>query len=440
MTVAKSDDITRLIEAMVKGGGARAETFFVSHGLGRAYSSVGKGWGTQKHVNAAIMQAERAGRLVEVVEAGLIAYELAPSESPSTHRTSRGGTVPHQISATSRLFISHASVDEELAEALSDLIRLGTGLSHERILCTSLEGMGIPVGTTDYLEFIRGQLSDAGLVLPLFTPAFFDSEACLIEIGAMWGLEMPRFPLLVPPVDYARVEELLGKIQGAKINQSKGLSDLHDRIVHTFGLTANTAMWERNKAKFEERLPELLERLAASSRVDAKDLTAAELRTTAVESQVAELEARVTALTEQNLALHAAKTADEAAAALAPHSEIERFEVVAQAASEAMACLSSAVRRALYEDLGQGQSYQPDESSGDLEDAERARREDLLAYDEDEGYSPNYKDPQVAEARYALDELFYGDWSGDFGGWFQERYRKRWTAESLTVWKALGLV
>jgi hypothetical protein len=47
--------------------------------------------------------------------------------------------------------------------------------------------MSIPTGTTDYLEFLRTQISDAGLVLPLFTPAFFDSEVCLIEVGAMWG-------------------------------------------------------------------------------------------------------------------------------------------------------------------------------------------------------------------------------------------------------------
>ena len=80
MLVAKSEDITRLIEAMVDGGGARAEAFFVAHGLGLAYDSVSKGWGIRKHVNAALLQAERDGRQDEIVEAGLEAYDLTAGE------------------------------------------------------------------------------------------------------------------------------------------------------------------------------------------------------------------------------------------------------------------------------------------------------------------------------------------------------------------------
>jgi hypothetical protein len=438
--VAKSEDITRLIEAMVDGGGARAEGFFVAHGLGLAYDSVSKGWGIRKHVNAALLQAERDGRQDEIVEAGLEAYDLTAGELASTKRTSSGGIVP-QISVDSRVFISHASADKELADALADLIRLGTGLSHERILCTSLEGMGIPVGTTNYLEYLREQLSGAGLVLPLFTPAFFDSEVCLIEIGAMWGLQMPAFPLLVPPVDYGRVEKFLGKFQGAKIEQSAGLSQLHDRIVRTFSLKAETSMWEEKKTRFDKRLPSLLKSLAESTRVDANDLKAAKRRTTEIEAQVAGLEAKFKELEEQNRALHTAKTADEADAAMAPKDEIEQFDELSKAAAETVRLLSRAVRLALYEDLGRSEYYRPDAFSSDAEDAERAQRDDLLAYDEDDGgYTPNYDDPAMGDAREALVSLLHSHWSDDFEQWFRTKYRKRWAANSLPVWDALKLV
>lgn len=438
--MATSDDITRLIDAMVQGGGAQAEGFFVAHGLGLAYDSVGKGWGIRKHVTTALLQAQRQNREREIVEAGLKAYGLEPSQ-PARSRPLRKASVVPKGSSTSRVFISHASADKEIADALADLIRLGTGLSHERILCTSLEGMGIPVGTTDYLEYLRAQLSDAGLVLPLLTPAFFDSEVCLIEIGAMWGLQMPAFPLLVPPVDYARVERLLGKFQGARINQSAGLSQLHDQIVRTFGLTAATAMWEAKKASFEKKLPDLLQNLAEGTRVSAKEFNAAERRAAKLKLRTKKLQARIDELEEQNRALHNAKTIAEANAATAPRSEIARFEAAAEAAAEAVNSFNRPVCMALYEDLGRNDYYRPEQFSGEAEDAERAYRDDLLSYDEDEGgYSPNYEDPAVGEARDALAELFHMNWSDDLEDWFRNKYRKRLAAKSLPVWEALALV
>ena len=45
---------------------------------------------------------------------------------------------------TGKVFISHATEDKPLAEALSDLIEAGIGLTHDQIFCTSLAGQGIP--------------------------------------------------------------------------------------------------------------------------------------------------------------------------------------------------------------------------------------------------------------------------------------------------------
>jgi hypothetical protein len=64
------------------------------------------------------------------------------------------------------------------------------------------------------------------------------------------GLGQSAFPLIVPPVGFARVEKLLGKVQAAKIDQEKGLSELHDRIVQVFGLTAKTPMWNKKRKQF----------------------------------------------------------------------------------------------------------------------------------------------------------------------------------------------
>jgi hypothetical protein len=439
--VADSEDITNLIEAMVAGGGSRAEAFFIARGLGSAYASVDKGYGIRKHVNAALLRAEKDGHLAEVVADGLFEYRLADAKPVQTRqpRSNKGGSVA-TVSATGRVFISHASADKALADALADLIRLGTGLSHERILCTSLDGMGIPVGTKDYLEFLREQISDAGLVLPLFTPAFFDSEVCLIEVGAMWGLGMPRFPLLVPPVDFPRVEKLLGKVQGAKIDKSSGLSELHDQIIASFGLIGSTPMWEAKKAAFEKRLPGLLKKLTPVSRVGAADLKAVEDRAAQLEDQIAELDEKIERLEAQNRDLHAAKTAKEADAAIAPDDEIDRFRLAVKAATAALKELPYVVREAIYEDYGNNDLYRPDPHSDDSEGADQARKDDILQYNaEDGGYYPNRDDPSVQDAYDAIEDLFEVDWSEDLEDWFRREYRKNFAKGTQAVWEALAL-
>lgn len=435
------DAIAALVEAMRTGGGSRAETFFIAHGLGTAYNSVSKNYGIQKHVNAALLQAEREGRHDEIVRKGLAAYGLDDTITNESEARVASSSSP-QISPTSRVFISHASVDVALADSLADLLRLGTDLPSDRILCTSLEGMGIPTGTADYLEFLRSQISDAGLVLPLFTPAFFDSEVCLIEIGAMWGLRQRVFPVIVPPIDFARVEKLLGKVQGARIDQERGLSELHDRIVGVFGLVAKTPMWNKKRQQFEEKLPSLLANLAEGTRVAATDLKKAKkqaakhkARTEALEEQLRETQDRL----DEAIAVKTKEMLDEATRPRG--TVIEQFEATAEAASDALGGLSSGVREAIYEELGQGELFRPDQYSGHQEDAEIALRDDILKYDEDNGgYYLNADDPAIEEAVNAVNELFDRNWGDEVEAWFRRRHRKRLSVKVRATWVALDLL
>lgn len=423
------------------GGGSRAETFFISQGLGAAYNSVGKGYGIQKHVNAAILQAEREGRQEEVLRAGLAAYGLdVPASTGNEERV--GPAIARKASSTSRLFISHASADKDLADALADLLRLGTDLPSDRIICTSLDGMGIPTGTENYLEFLRAEISDAGLVLPLLTPAFFDSEVCLIEIGAMWGLGQPSFPIIVPPVDYARVERLLGKFQSGTISQKKGLAELRDRIVETFGMRHNTPLWDAKYEQFEAKLPALLDGLAEGTRVPAADLAAAKTQGSRLKTKVRLLEKELLDLRDQLAEVAAAKTREQLDAATRPRgSAIQAFEAAAEVAQNALERFTGGVREALYEELGQGELYRPEQYSSRQEEAELARRDDLLGFDEDNGgYYLNTDDPQIDEAVQAVNALFDREWSDDVATWFMSTYKKRLSVKVRATWVALDLL
>ncbi len=428
----------RLITAMVDGGDARAGSFFLSHGLGPAYYSLGRGYSIRARVNAALNSAEAQERLDTVLQAGLGFYDLGDSVAEDDRTASRIGDSATNMNG--QLFISHASADEELADSLTDLLRLGTDLTRERIVCTSLDGMSIPVGTMDYLEHLRKSLTSARLVLPLITPAFFDSEVCLIEIGAMWGMRQETFPLLVPPIDFPRMEGLLGKVQAAKIDTPGDLSRLHDIIVRAFGLRPDTAMWEGKKVQFERKLPSLLKGLAPARRRSAADFEEAVERGVALQQRVEVLTGQLDELREQNRRLLAAKTADQAVRALAPPDEIARFQSAVRDAKELMDGLSRAVRTAIYEDHANDQPYRPARPSSEAADAERALRQDLLTFNEESGYFPNDGDPTIEAALGALSEVFEVHWSPDLKAWFRNNYNKNFTASSQPVWEALGLL
>ena len=71
----------------------------------------------------------------------------------------------------SGIFISHATADRDLVNALVDLLQTGIGIPHDKIFCTSLKGHGIPEGE-NFADFIRAKLQGAGHVIMVITPSY----------------------------------------------------------------------------------------------------------------------------------------------------------------------------------------------------------------------------------------------------------------------------
>lgn len=427
-----------VIKAIVAAGGAEAQSFFLEVGLGRAYASVSQYDKIQARVNAALLRAEHDGNLHEVIEQARERFMKDSVGSPSLKRRVADKPVRN------KLFISHASADKELADRLVDLIQLGTNLSNDLVLCTSLEGLGIPEGERNYIEYLRTELVNAKLVLPLLTPAYFDSEMCLVELGGLWALdELETFPLLVKPIDYARLEKLLGKVQSAKIDSTAGLSRLHDRIVKLFGLSPKTDRWEIKRTRFMDELDDVLSRLSSPKRVPAKDLTAAQqalknekLRHTRTKQKLAETE-------QQRDQLKELKDPVEVNEILISGDEEKAFEQLSTAAKVSVARFSRVVQQALYEDIGNNELLRihPLEDRDSSEAAQAAVRRDELKYDDDEsGYYPNRDDESITEAFEAITDLFEYKWSDHFLAAWAKDHKKKFKSSSLPVWEALGLM
>lgn len=249
-------------------GGSRAQSFFLAHGLGATWAQVSRGSGIRAHVNACLTMAERTGRLDEVIDAGLLEYEITDTEA-SMGISDDAASTRRVKASRRRVFVSHASRDRQLAQALTDLLRLGADVSADNIRCTSVEGLGISVGVRNWNEYLRGEIEAAALVVPMLTPSYLASRMCLLELGAVWARpDVSIFPVVVKPVTYPDLEGVFGQTQGGRIDDKARLSELRDTVAAALSLSSGrTGMWEEQRDKFLASLPGLLQGIEETGQV-----------------------------------------------------------------------------------------------------------------------------------------------------------------------------
>jgi hypothetical protein len=167
-----------------------------------------------------------------------------------------------------RIFVTHASSDQPLAEALARYILSTSQLDESQVFCSSAEGMGIPVGD-QLINHLESVLRNTSVVVQLVTPAYLRSEYCMWELGATWiRRSIQKFPMHVPEINPADIREgpLAHRIM-SPIDEV-GLSELHRRICEKLKLTIRKPA-KRTVERFIARVPGLV----AESQIRYRDLT-----------------------------------------------------------------------------------------------------------------------------------------------------------------------
>lgn len=167
------------------------------------------------------------------------------------------------------VFISHALKDRDVAQTLVTLIEEGIGVPEKEIFCSSLPGYGIPTGE-QFIGYIKEQLQGPKVVVLLLTPAYFESKFCSSELGAAWAMSHAIYPILVPPLQYADVKDVLLGTQVTKIEDDVGYNQLRDHLQKS--VTCNEASgtkWDTKRRAFLKTLETLLPKVAPASQVSA---------------------------------------------------------------------------------------------------------------------------------------------------------------------------
>jgi hypothetical protein len=182
------------------------------------------------------------------------------------------------------VFLSHAVKDKAIAAELVTLIEEGIGVPEAEIFCSSLDGYSIPNGK-NFVTYIKEQITAPKVVVLLLTPAYFESKFCLSELGAAWIMSHDIFPILVPPLHYSDVKDVLLGTQVAKIDDDIKYNQLRDRLAEVVTLNATSSTkWDTKRRAFLKNIAPLVADIAGPSMASTKMLK--ELQAKLAEAQV----------------------------------------------------------------------------------------------------------------------------------------------------------
>ena len=95
------------------------------------------------------------------------------------------------------LFISHSSADEAIASSLVAMLRT-LGFNKKNLFCSSVPGYDIPEGEDIYDTLATKFMEYDIYVIVLLSKNYYDSVACLNEMGATWVLKAKYSTIVCP--------------------------------------------------------------------------------------------------------------------------------------------------------------------------------------------------------------------------------------------------
>lgn len=155
-----------------------------------------------------------------------------------------------------KVFISHSSKDDMYINSIVGLLE-GIGLKEEHLFCSSVAGYSVPHGENIY-DYLRTQFQEYNIyAIFVLSKNYYNSVACMNEMGAAWVLQNVYATILLPGFDYSDIEGAINPRQiGIKLDSKpdelkERLGQLKDVLVEKFQLAPISApIWEKKRDEF----------------------------------------------------------------------------------------------------------------------------------------------------------------------------------------------
>jgi len=114
-----------------------------------------------------------------------------------------------------KIFISHSSRNKFYGDKLVDLLR-NVGIKENEIIFTSNTAYGIPVGQNIF-NWLKSQIAEKPFVIYLLSEEYYQSIACLNEMGAAWIIENKHAAVFTPNFNLSSKEFQNGALDPREI-------------------------------------------------------------------------------------------------------------------------------------------------------------------------------------------------------------------------------
>lgn len=154
-----------------------------------------------------------------------------------------------------KLFISHAGRDADIVRKFVDLL-LKIGMREEDMFCSSVEGIDIPIQQNIY-DYLRNLLNSEKIhVVFMLSDNYYQSPACLNEMGAAWVKRTDYTTFLLPGFEYKDIEGAVDprgmsiKLDDDELKVKNRLGQFKNQLMQNFGFSVSDIRWEQCRDEF----------------------------------------------------------------------------------------------------------------------------------------------------------------------------------------------
>lgn len=151
-----------------------------------------------------------------------------------------------------KIFISHSSKDKDYGNHLVELLRV-LGIKENEIIFTSNVAYGIPVAKNIF-NWLKSQIEEKPFVIYLLSKEYYESVACLNEMGAAWIVENEHAAIFTPNFNFSSYEFQNGALDpreiGFKIDDEDRIMSFIQMLSNNFEITRNPVIISQSVKKF----------------------------------------------------------------------------------------------------------------------------------------------------------------------------------------------
>lgn len=161
-----------------------------------------------------------------------------------------------------KVFISHSAQDLAFVQPFVELLA-SIGLNDESMFCSSIAGYNVPL---DYniFDYLKEQFQNYDLrVIFVLSDNYYNSAACLNEMGAAWVLQYRYTSILLPGFHFSEIKGVIDqmrisiKLDSDEFELKPRLNELRNTLISELGLKSTVSsqnIWESQRDKFIKRI------------------------------------------------------------------------------------------------------------------------------------------------------------------------------------------